>query len=149
MPKVNHADILAEARTWRGTPFHHQARIKGNGVDCAQLVVGVGQALGLIGEYPREYVRYGRVPRPDYMRTRLEEFMDEIPANEAVPGDVLWIYWRDARPDLPMHLAFFTDLHGRGILHAYEEAGRVVETALSTEVERRVDSWWRYRGVVD
>lgn len=142
----NHNDVLTEARSWIGTPFHHQARLKGHGVDCAQLIVGVGQALGLIGEYPREYVRYGRTPRPDYMRARLEEFMDQISEAEAVPGDVLWMGWRQG---LPMHLGILTEHQGRGILHAYSEAERVVETRLDDGMLKMVDSWWRYRGVTE
>lgn len=33
--------IVAEAMTWLGTPYHHHARVKGAGVDCAQLLYGV------------------------------------------------------------------------------------------------------------
>lgn len=137
-------DVIKEARGWINTPFHHQARVKGHGVDCAQLVIGVGMALGLIPTYPRQYMTYGRVPRPDFMRARLSEFMDEINADEATPGDVLWMGWRK---EIPMHLGILTDTHGRGIIHAYSEPGFVVETALPIEFETMIDSWWRYRGV--
>lgn len=139
-----HSDVLKEAREWVGTPFHHQARVKGHGVDCAQLVIGVGQALGLIGEYPREYMKYSRVPRPDYMRQRLSEFMEPITAAEAVPGDVLWMGWVIGKP---MHTAFLTDLHGRGILHAYSQPEKVVETTMPPDYEFLIDSWWRYKGL--
>lgn len=33
--------ILEIARSWLGTPYHHEACLKGVGVDCAQLLVGV------------------------------------------------------------------------------------------------------------
>ena len=36
-------DIVTEARTWVRTPYHHQARLKGVGVDCAGLVIGVAR----------------------------------------------------------------------------------------------------------
>lgn len=36
------------ARTWLGTPYHHHARVKGVGVDCAQLMLGIAEELGLI-----------------------------------------------------------------------------------------------------
>jgi cell wall-associated NlpC family hydrolase len=29
------AAVVAEARSWLGTPFHHQGRVKAAGVDCA------------------------------------------------------------------------------------------------------------------
>lgn len=40
--------VVAEARTWLGTPFHHAARVKGAGVDCCQLLLAVYGALALI-----------------------------------------------------------------------------------------------------
>jgi cell wall-associated NlpC family hydrolase len=42
------AAVVAEAETWLGTPYHHEARIKGHGVDCAQILVGVFANVGLI-----------------------------------------------------------------------------------------------------
>lgn len=38
--------IIAEARTWISTPYHHHGRIKGVGVDCAQLLCAVFEATG-------------------------------------------------------------------------------------------------------
>lgn len=42
------AAVVAEARTWLGTPYHHHARIKGVGVDCAQILCAVYEACGLV-----------------------------------------------------------------------------------------------------
>lgn len=134
--------IVSTARTWGGTPYHHQARLKGHGVDCAQLVIGVGLELGYIDHYPAEYMRYGRVARPDYMRARLTEFMDQIPESKAGPGDIIWMGWRKTAP---IHLGIITNLHGDGIIHAYAQDGKVVETALPKEFRLMADSYWRYR----
>lgn len=38
--------IVDEATSWLGTPFLHQARVKHEGVDCAQFVLGVGINTG-------------------------------------------------------------------------------------------------------
>ena len=38
---ASRAAVVAEAIAWLGTPYHHRARIKGVGVDCAQLALGV------------------------------------------------------------------------------------------------------------
>ncbi len=40
--------VVAEARTWEGTPWHHQGRVKGAGVDCLMLIAGVFEAAGLV-----------------------------------------------------------------------------------------------------
>lgn len=55
------AAICAEARTWLGTPYHHMARVKGAGVDCLQILIGVYSAVGLIeavdpGYYPNDWM---------------------------------------------------------------------------------------------
>ncbi len=40
--------VIAEARTWIGTPHHNGARIKGVGVDCGQFPLATYEAVGLI-----------------------------------------------------------------------------------------------------
>jgi NlpC/P60 family putative phage cell wall peptidase len=40
--------LVAEAYTWLGTPYHHQQRLKGVGVDCAQLIAGIAEGAGLM-----------------------------------------------------------------------------------------------------
>lgn len=52
--------VVAEATTWIGTPYHHHARIKGVGVDCAQILCAVYEACGLVehvdtGFYPTDW----------------------------------------------------------------------------------------------
>lgn len=50
-PDANHAQrtaVAAAARAWLGTPYHHQARIKGAGVDCALLLCEVYHAAGVV-----------------------------------------------------------------------------------------------------
>lgn len=50
--------VADAARSWLGTPYRHHGRIKGVGVDCAQLLAAVGEEAGLtppvdLGNYPR------------------------------------------------------------------------------------------------
>ena len=40
--------VVAEAKTWLGTPWRHMQRIKGVGVDCANLPAAVYEACGVI-----------------------------------------------------------------------------------------------------
>jgi cell wall-associated NlpC family hydrolase len=44
------AAIVAEARSWIGTPYRHQASLKGVGTDCLGLLRGVWR--GVIGAEP-------------------------------------------------------------------------------------------------
>jgi cell wall-associated NlpC family hydrolase len=43
---ISRSAIVAEARTWIGTPYRHQASLKGVGCDCLGLVRGVPGAPG-------------------------------------------------------------------------------------------------------
>lgn len=45
MRVVSRAAIVAEARAWLGTPYRHQASLKGVGADCLGLVRGVWRAV--------------------------------------------------------------------------------------------------------
>ena len=50
--------IISKAREFLNTPYHHQGRVKGAGIDCAGLVICVAHELNLsqydISNYPRE-----------------------------------------------------------------------------------------------
>lgn len=54
------ARVVAEALTWLGTPYRHRQRVKGEGVDCAQILAAVYEAAGVIepldlGEYATQW----------------------------------------------------------------------------------------------
>jgi cell wall-associated NlpC family hydrolase len=52
------AAVVAETRSWLGTPYHHAADVKGHGVDCAMLLVRVYCDLGLVEKFdPRPYTK--------------------------------------------------------------------------------------------
>jgi len=141
MPK--RSDVIAEARRWLGPPFHHQAQTCGLATDCAGLICGVGLALGVMPELSHAERRYGRLPQPERMRGVIAKYLDPI-EGEPRPGDVLYMGWSAGRP---MHLGILTGLHGRGIIHAFADAGEVVETKFPPHFEALVDSWWKFRGL--
>lgn len=130
------ADIVTEARTWVDTPFHHQARIKGVGVDCAGVVIGVAHALGL-SDF--DYTCYGREPHRGQLRAILDEHMDKVA--EAQPGDVLLMAFAVEE----QHLAILTDTNT--IIHAYGNVGKCVEHRYSDAWVARTRGVYRYRGI--
>lgn len=121
--------VVAEARRWLGTPFHHQGRCLGVGVDCAGVVLMTARALGYC---PPDFdvAGYGRQPDPAAMRAALRAHLTPSSVADMKVGDVLWMSFLTD----PQHLAILTD---QGILHAYERAGRCVEHGL--------DRVWRGR----
>jgi cell wall-associated NlpC family hydrolase len=47
--------IVSEALTWVSTPYHHAARVKGGGTDCAMILIEVYSAVGLIENFEPKY----------------------------------------------------------------------------------------------
>jgi cell wall-associated NlpC family hydrolase len=83
------AAIVAEAVSWIGTPFHHEARVKGAGVDCAMLLAEVYERAGIVGRieiphYPPDWHLHRDAER---FLMRLLEHAREI-AGPPQPGDV-------------------------------------------------------------
>lgn len=141
---IRKAAVILEARHWLGTPWRHQASVKGVGCDCAGLVRGVGNALGLMdcregSQQAAEFEGYGRLPEPRRMVKALNMFMDRKEIAYASEGDVLLMRFDSD----PQHLAILT---GDGtIVHALQRIGRVVEHRLSGDWRARIVGAWAYR----
>jgi len=132
------AAILAEARTWLGTPYHHAADVKGVGVDCAMLMVRVFCDLELVEPFdPRPYTRDWMLHRDEerYLGFLLARARD-VAAPE--PGDVM--LFRFGR--CFSHGGIVTRAAPLTVLHAFAPARRVIEeeVARSGELARRIGS---------
>ena len=116
-------DVIAEARSWLGTPWHHQAAVKGVGCDCIGFVRGVAERfLGPIPmalDYTPTWHLYRAEPR---MFDGFGTVADEIDPAEALAADIL-LFGAGKGP--AHHCAFLTS--AGGLIHCYQEAGRVVE----------------------
>lgn len=132
-------DVIAEARRWLGTPFHHQGRILGRGTDCAGVIIGVGKALDIMPGFD-DFLAYGHTPHAGTMEKLLDLHLvrqDGPPA----PGDVLYMRFEGE----PQHLAIFA---GPTIIHAYSIVRRCVEHRLDRTWRARICAVFRYKGLV-
>ena len=128
--------IVTAARGWLGTPYRHQASLKGEGCDCLGLVRGVWRDL--IGSEPERAPAY----TPDWAEATGEEtllqaarrHLVEVPLGAAGAGDVL--VFRMAMGVPAKHCGIQT-AEG-SLVHAYW--GRAV-------VETRLAPWWQRRAV--
>lgn len=132
------AQVLAEARRWLGTPFHHQGRLIGVGVDCVGLVVGVARALGIGVE---DRCGYARLPDGASLAAELQRQLRPLPLGRAAPGDVLLLRIRRQ----PQHVGFLGE--AATLIHAYSGADRVVETPLTGWWWQRVLTAYRFPGI--
>ena len=85
------AAVIAEAMTWLGTPWRHMARLKGVGVDCANLPIAVYGACGLIAPFePSPYPRDWHIhKREERIVPVVERFGREIDPGDAQMADLL------------------------------------------------------------
>jgi len=140
---VSRDQIVAVARSWIGTPFHHQARVKGVGADCVGLTIGVALELGLIDARTAKSLPADYKPHPDpaLMRRVLGEHMDSVwPAQV---GD--WV-WMAAINQQPVHVCLLSGPDT--IIHAHHGSGGVVEHSFRG-LARTAKGAFSYRGIVD
>lgn len=99
--------VVEIARAYIGTPFRHQGRQKGLGIDCAGLVENVARDLGY--NVP-VHDNYGRMPYAGQLEATLDNYL--VKTDELKPGCILLIKFKNSPPS---HLAIFT---GKNIIHA-------------------------------
>jgi len=131
-PTITRADIVAAANQWLGTPYHHQASLRGVGCDCLGLVRGIWRELH--GDEPEPVPAYS--PRwaestgEDSLAAAALRHLTRVPPGAERPGDVLLFHWR---AHLPAKHCAILSAPGR-IIHAHDGAC-VAEVALTP--------WWR------
>jgi NlpC/P60 family putative phage cell wall peptidase len=128
--------VVAAARRWIGTPYRHQACLRGVGCDCLGLVRGVvAEITGAATEHPGPY-------HPDWAERsgsdRLilaarRHFGDPIAPDQARHGDIVLFRWRDGVA--AKHAGILSG--PQHFIHAYEQAG-VIESALVPSWRRRI-----------
>ncbi len=138
--------IVAEARSWIGTPYRHQASLKGVGCDCLGLVRGVWRAV--IGDEPERAPAYGRdwaeASGDEAFARAARTHLIEIGPAQILPGDVLLFRYAPRYP--AKHAAIVAD--AELMVHAHDGAC-VSEVAIAPWWRRRLAYAFRFPGVTD
>jgi len=133
--------VVAAARGWLGTPYHHQAAVKGAGCDCLGLIRGVyAEVMGAEPETPPAYSRdWGEMRAEETLLDAARRHMGEVPPwQDIAPGDVL--IFRMRKGAIAKHAGIVTQAQGRApvrMIHAQESVG-VAEISLSAWWVRRI-----------
>jgi NlpC/P60 family putative phage cell wall peptidase len=130
-------DVVRAARGWIGTPYRHQAAVRGAGADCLGLVRGVWREL--CGTEPAPVPAYTM----DWSEPQGEERLWAAARLHLVeaergpaPGDVLLFRMRAG--SVAKHLGILAEAGpAASFVHAYAGRG-VVESPLSAPWARRV-----------
>lgn len=138
------ADVVRLARQWIGTPYHHQASVKGVGADCLGLVRGVWRDLyGSEAEQPVAYSRdWGDASGRETLLEAARRNLVEIELDEAAPGDVIVFRLRPGM--VAKHAALLATRHT--MIHAME-GGPAAEVPLLPWWRRRIAAAFRFPGI--
>ena len=124
--------VVAEAREWLGTPYHHMGRVKGAGTDCLMMLAEVYEAAGVV-----PHIEVPFYPPDWHLHHNAERYLDGIMryARE-IPG-----------PPLPGDVALFKFgrcfAHGAIVIdwplliHAWHNAGVLYASATQPQLAER------------
>lgn len=130
------AAIVTAARGWIGTPYQHQASLKGVGADCLGLLRGIWREV--IGPEPEPFEPYS----PGWAEIDGDERLEQVARRHLVPlaaetpfapGQVILFRWRPLLP--AKHCAILTS--PTHFVHAHDGAA-VAEVALVPGWRRRI-----------
>jgi len=141
---VTGGDIVVAARQWLGTPYAHQASLKGIGCDFLGLVRGVWRDLH--GGEPEAVPAYA----PDWAEAGLQETLAEAALRHLIAidrrrfagGDVLLFRWRAHQPAKHAAIA----ISDTRMIHA-QSGVAVSEVAISPWWRRHLAFAFRFPGI--
>lgn len=153
MAKITPDQIVAQARTWLGTKYHHQGRLKKSvkgpgGCDCLGLIIGVIDELGMQDgngnplTHADEF-NYSMYPEQGRLVRSISKHLREIPTERMAVGDVLLFKtFKD-----PQHVGLLTQYPsgGPGIIHCNSSAGQVVEQPFSVTWLKMLTHAYRFK----
>ena len=128
--------VIAEARTWLGTNYHHHAMVKGAGVDCAQILIAVYAACGLMPMVEiKDYAHDWHLHRSE------EKYLGHIakfmrPVDQPLPGDTALFKFGHTIS----HGAIIVEWPY--VIHSYIGLGVVLASADDAELSGRVAGFW-------
>lgn len=135
------SEIVKSARELLDTPFHHQGRLAGVGVDCVGLVILVARKLGYVAQ-DFDFTGYPRYPDGKVLIQQLGLHLIEIQQHQMQFGDIVCV----AFDKYPQHVGIIGDYRhgGFSIIHAAGKHGKVIETRLMFSNAMKFVSAYRF-----
>lgn len=138
------ANIITAARRHIGTPWMHQGRAPGIGLDCLGLAIVVARELGFVAA-DFDVNGYDRVPDGVSLPAGLAAHLVQVPQSSMAPGDVVAVAF-DADPQ---HVGIVVPYRHSGLamVHAASRTGKVEETRLMFSNAMRFTGAYQFPGV--
>ncbi len=153
MGNIKPEQIAVQARTWLGTHYHHQGRLKkssrGNGgVDCIGLIIGIIDELGIQDGNGNSLVaadetNYSMYPEQGRLIRSIQQHLRKVPIEKMAVGDILLFKtFHD-----PQHVGLLTQYPsgGPGLIHCNSSAGMVVERPFSMAWVKMLTHVYRFK----
>lgn len=131
--------LIENARSWIGTPYKHQQKVKGAGCDCLGLLRGVYEEVtGLKSESPPPYTpSWGEAQGQELMLAAAHKYL--VPCDEITEGGVL--VFRMKKGAVAKHCGIVTQKDA--MVHAHIRRG-VVEEQLGHYWNRRIAGIFKF-----
>lgn len=140
-------NIVDIARSWLGTPYRHQASVKGEGCDCLGLLRGIYRELYSSDEpekvppyTPTWYEREDRDP----LLAAGKRHLVEVAGDQVAIGDVVVFRMKDGVSAKHCGIMTTSDT----MIHAYSN-NQVVETNLGDWWKKKIVGVFQFPGVID
>lgn len=146
---ITRNQIIEEARSWAGTKWQHQARLKGVAADCVGFVKGVDENLtGVkIEETPDYVATWHLFKSQELLYETISSYpgvREILPIENRKPGDVLLFRFGKGPAH---HVGILTS--DTTFMHSYAEVGQVVEVNLDDVWIKRIAYVFEFPEVVD
>lgn len=130
--------VVFEARDWIGTPYLHQASVKGAGTDCLGLLRGVWREV--LGAEPENVPAYtddwAEPSHLEVLQRAAERWLLQKALTDTAAGDVLLFRMREG--SIAKHLGIQSTTGANpSFVHSYTGHG-VIESSLSLPWQRRI-----------
>lgn len=135
--------VVAEALTWKGTPYHLNARVKGVGVDCGTFLIAAFAGAGLIeevdlGTFARDFhLHRGDEVYEAWLRKYCREVTGE---GDPLPGDIILYRFGRIRSHGALVVQWPT------LVHAYYDIGVIEADARETPLADRQEAVYSFWG---
>jgi NlpC/P60 family putative phage cell wall peptidase len=143
---MTRSEIVADARTWIGTKWQHQAGMKGIATDCIGLIKGVYEDMS--GNKVTEQVNYASTwhlfKKEEVLYSAVKNYATEILSDARLPGDIILFAFGKG----PAHHAGILTEKDK-FVHAYAETGKVVEVTLDDFWRKHIKYVFKYPGVTE
>lgn len=135
-------ETIREALTWLGTPFMHEARVKGAGCDCGRFLIACYSVAGVVPDYEPPAIAEQWHLHKDAVNFDPEFYLREIQklAREILeppdPGDLALFWWGHAYSHSAIVISWPTQL-----VHCFFVRGvQLVDASIDPYLRRFVDT---------